>query len=150
IWDIPIRCLSTRWGDHLRARFIRRLMRQVYRFADHFIISIAPDQQLAWYRIPVEKVSAFGNAIWRDHAVSNGDGDDVALASREVLCSRGSHLHDMGLDTLAAAFPLVLRRFPDTRLTIIGRIPEDVRPQVASLTNVPNVQILNRLQHADL
>ena len=48
-----------------------------------------------------------------------------------ILCTRSSYHSDMGLDTMALAFQRLRQAGHDVTLTIVGRIPQDVRPQVS-------------------
>jgi len=150
VWDIPIRCHSTVWRARAQAQLIRRLLRRAYRNADRFIVSIVPDQQLNWFKIPRVKLAIFSNAIWRDQLSPEPKKIADPFVSHQILCSRSSYTKEMGLDTLAAAFLKVRQRFPDARLTIVGQIPEKVKIQLVALRNIPEVEILDLMQHSEL
>lgn len=147
IWDIPIRHnLHNGILVKLRCDLVRSLIRYVYRWADLFIVSILPDFELKDFRIPPEKQMLFENAIWMD-----GDGHEETVlpmdGSFEILCMRSVWTTDMGLDTLADAFHILREKIDNPSLTIIGRIPDQVRPQVQGLDGLPGVCFLDFVEH---
>lgn len=147
VWDIPIRNQSRSLHGKVRAHLVRRLVRRAYRYADHFVVSILPDDQLRWFDIPAGKISAFTNAVWRESATSHEEPNEEPVKGREIFCSRSLHTEDMGLDTLAYAFNIITRHFPDAHLTIVGRIPDEVKSQLSPVLGLPNVELINHLQH---
>jgi glycosyltransferase involved in cell wall biosynthesis len=150
VWDIPIRVMDPGELIRLRAAAIRRLMRLAYRQADHFIVSILPDQELTWFRIPGGKISAFTNAIWRDGKTRGSSVSTTVENGDDILCMRSRHGTEMGLDTLAQAFMILEREFPKLTLTIIGTIPPGVKHQVESILRHPRVRALDFVRHEEV
>jgi glycosyltransferase involved in cell wall biosynthesis len=150
VWDIPIRVMNPEGVIRVRAAILRRLMRLAYRQADHFIVSILPDQELTWFRIPARKISAFTNAIWRDGKTRELSVSTTVEKGNDILCMRSCHGTDMGLDTLAQAFTILESEFPKLTLTIIGTIPPDVKRQVESILRHPRVRALDFVRHEEV
>lgn len=146
VWDIPIRNVSgtNRMTDGYFS-LIRLLMKQLYRRVDLFIVSIVPDMQLRFFAIPPEKILALVNAIWPAEALPAGS--DERHDPFVILCMRSTHMADMGLDILANAFAIVKQTVPAMMLTIIGRIPKEVRHQVRSIEGMQGVRLIDFVEH---
>lgn len=150
IWDIPIR--SDKEGKPLvkvRSALVRRLMRYLYRRAGSFIISIVPDQELDYFRIPETKKLLLLNAIWLEER--HPEEHEVGTSDRfNIFCMRSEYYPEMGLDTLCQAFLRLKDEIPGATLTIVGRIPASVSQQVKGLKEVQGVQFLDFVEHSDL
>jgi glycosyltransferase involved in cell wall biosynthesis len=150
IWDIPIR--SDKGGKTLvkiRSSLVRRLMRFLYRRAHSFIISIVPDQELDYFRIPETKKLLLMNAIWledrqqEEHQAGN-------RTQFNIFCMRSVYYPDMGLDTLCQAFLRLKDEIPGATLTIVGRIPASVSQQVRGLKEMKGIQFFDFVEHSVL
>jgi len=148
VWDIPIRFKIGTLITKARCRAVRAIMRRLYRSADLFIISILPEFELSEFGIPKEKMFLVPNAIWLDKKSIQNTGQ--GNGSFSILCMRSIHYTDMGLDTLAQAFLKLNSNIDNLSLTIIGRIPEEVRPQLAAIEKLPNVRLLKFVEHERL
>lgn len=145
VWDIPGRYQNRgHTSDKFRRALARTLLTAIYRFADCFLVSIRPDFELRRFAIPREKMVLCKNAIWLD-AVPNNVPDPGELPV--VLCMRSEHTWEMGLDVLAAAVPLLEKRFPEVEFLIVGRIPEHVGGQIVALRGKRNVEFINFMDH---
>ncbi|MGO9020338.1 MAG: glycosyltransferase [Syntrophobacteraceae bacterium] len=150
VWDIPIRnILVPGWIISLRCRLMRGLFRALYRWADLFIVSILPDFELREFMIPPERMLLLKNAIWRDESRKIAK----VVPKREnfsLLCMRSVYTPQMGLDTLVEAMLILWGKAPDISLTVIGRIPSHIEPQVAPLRGMSTVRFLDFVEHAEL
>lgn len=149
IWDIPIRGTQQNGGwSYLRHRLTRHIMRALYKRADLFVISILPDFELKYFRLPAEKTLALRNAIWPDE--ESAEALPASDNKFNILCMRSVHTSDMGLDVLSAAFQNLENEIDNLSLTIIGRIPEHVKPQVARLEGKHNVAFIDFVEQHEL
>ncbi|MFZ5994978.1 MAG: glycosyltransferase [Thermodesulfobacteriota bacterium] len=82
--------------------------------------------------------------LWRKEAREDING------KFNIICMRSVHTADMGLDTLAQAFLLLQQKIENLSLTIIGRIPKHVRPQVAAIEKSRNVRLVDFVEHEKL
>ena len=71
-------------------------------------------------------------------------------ATFNILCTRSSYHSDMGLDTLASAYKELRKSEGCLSLTIVGRIPASLRPQVACLEGNREVEFLDFLEKEEL
>lgn len=149
IWDIPIRCQSRSRIMKVKTYIERRLIKKLYTSVDLFIVSISPNFELESFNLPHKKMLLLNNAIWIDKlpspktVVSNDD-------HFEIMCVRSRYTPDSGLDVLSKAFGEVSNRLHDVRLTIVGKIPNDVKPQVASLAGLKNAKHYDFVDHNKL
>lgn len=135
VWDIPFRCHSSSSRlTHLRIAITRAVFKILYKYADLFIVSILPDFELKYFNTPESKMLLLNNAIWFDnlsfkvHEKRNNN-------EFNMLCTRSIYTEDMGLDTLTEAFIQLKSKIPGIALTVLGKIPEEVEPQVQMLKN---------------
>ncbi len=64
VWDVPGRIGGTRrWPVRQWLRFNRFLLKQAFSFADFFLLSIRPDFEFAYYRVPRERMLLMKNAL---------------------------------------------------------------------------------------
>jgi glycosyltransferase involved in cell wall biosynthesis len=153
VWDIPFRCGSKAKRPWRRcvSRVDRTIARFLFRLADLFILSVLPDLEFAEFGVPKKKMLILRNAIWLDTPTGVSRKRNNSLDGPfTILCMRSRFTYDMGLDLLAEAFDILNRACPDVRLTIIGRIPNEVRPQVASLVGRTNVGFREFVEHDEL
>jgi glycosyltransferase involved in cell wall biosynthesis len=151
VWDIPIRCHGARLFTRWRCRAERFLVKWMFRAADLFIVSIHPDFEFRDFRVPKSKLFAINNAIWRDEAAT-----DVDFTARpnnmlfNILCMRSYYTLEMGLDTLAEAFELLVGSHPDVRLAVVGRIPSDVERQTSRLKELKEAKFYGYVKRKEL
>jgi glycosyltransferase involved in cell wall biosynthesis len=151
VWDIPFR--GNRRGSLRRClrRLDRRIARRLFRRADLFILSILPHLEFAEFEVPQGKMLLLKNAIWLTEPT--GAAPESVSARGEpfsILCMRSRFAYDMGLDVLSQAFDILQRTHSDVKLTIVGKIPEDLRPQVAPLSGCTNVCFREFVEHDEL
>jgi len=151
VWDIPFRRDSKRVLQRCMNRMDRRIGRILFKFADFFILSILPNLEFAEFGVPREKKLLLKNAIWLNDRNSR-EQDDCVLPSEvfRIMCMRSRFTHDMGLDILAQAFDLLNKTCDKIELTIVGRIPQVVRPQVELLGRRRNVFFREFVEHDEL
>lgn len=150
VWDIPIRNYLQRHSlGRLRWQLLRNLMRLLYRGADLFIVSILPDLELRHFRIPFKKMLLLKNAIWLEE-IRNRKTSSPPAETFDLLVMRSVFTPAMGLDTVARAFLILREEIPEISLKIIGRIPGEVRAQVAALDGLANVQFFDFVEHQEL
>ena len=152
VWDIPIRNVRKK---NLIQKFVFRLKRILvrfsFRFANLFIMSIYPDLEFRYFKVPERKIRRFCNAcvIDKDNlkpihpAPRNG-------APLEIMCMRSVYTWIMGLDILADAYVKLVAERPNCRLSIVGRIPADVEPQVERLRSVESVDFIPSMPYEEL
>jgi len=149
VWDIPIRCnLHQNPFVIKRCQITRGIMRRLYQWADLFIISILPEYEFREFGISEEKMLPLPNAIWPEDQKSKRI--PSSNGTFHLLCMRSVHTSDMGLDTLAQAFLLLQNKIENLSLTIIGRIPEHVKPQIAAIERLDNVRFVRFVEHKKL
>jgi glycosyltransferase involved in cell wall biosynthesis len=146
VWDVPGRSGGER-GQLARAwlRLNRYILKQGFKFADFFLLSIRPDYEFRYFNIPSARMLLMKNAI-RVTAFQQARTHSDANERFDILCTRSSYHSDMGLDTMASAFELLRAAGHDVSLTIVGRIPKDLRHQVAALEGDPNVAFFDFLE----
>jgi glycosyltransferase involved in cell wall biosynthesis len=80
--------------------------------------------------------------------------DNPAMAEQgapfNILCTRSTYHSDMGLDTMAAAYALLRKGDDDLTLTIVGRIPEGLRSQVAPVFGDDSVEFCDFVEKPEL
>jgi glycosyltransferase involved in cell wall biosynthesis len=150
VWDIPIRS-GKEASKLVRLRFtlIRWLMRLLYRRASLFIVSIVPDQELAYFSIPEAKMLLLFNAIWPEEPpleVRQAEGDTPF----NIFCMRSVFMPDMGLDTLANAFLVLKGEIPGVTLTIVGKISSSASRQIRDIEGMEGVQFIEFVEHMAL
>lgn len=150
VWDVPGRL----GGVHnmllrLWLRLNRYILKQAFQFADLFLLSIRHDYEFAYFNIPSVRLLLMKNAIRLDEFQKLEAQPDTSTAFN-ILCTRSVYHSDMGLDTLAAAYDRLRRTDNDFTLTIVGRIPQEVRPQIAALEHHPNVEFADFLEQESL
>jgi len=151
VWDIPFRRDSKRVLHRCIRRIDRIIARALFRFADLFILSILPDLEFAELGVPRERMLLLKNAIWLDDRNSRTQ-CDCALPSEpfRIICMRSRFSQDGGLDILAQAFDLLNNTHDNIELTIIGRVPKLVIPQVELLSRNSNVFFREFVEHDEL
>jgi len=150
IWDIPIRCnLNRGLLVRLRCSLLRFILKHLYRSADLFIVSILPDFELQYFRLPPGKMLLLRNAICSEKLKG-----DKSCSSRQdtfnLLCMRSVYTEDMGLDTLARAFVILNDQIPNLSLTIVGNIPDKINSQIDNIRAMLNVTFLDSVGHEAL
>ena len=150
IWDIPIRTQSDRISKRLKTRVERWILKILYRKANLFIVSILPEFELKYFKLPSDKMLLMKNAIWRDELpVSVKEDLSPEDAPFDILCMRSVYsLHD-GLDILGQAYQIICKDL-NVSLTIIGKIPPKVRPQLDWLDGCPLVYYHDFIEHEQL
>ena len=152
VWDIPIR--QTRFSGPF-ARFLfrlkKRMVRFSFRFADLFILSIRPELEFTFFRVPAEKVKTFRNAVF----LPPGRPERLPLTPRggapfEIICVRSTYTGLMGLDILTRAFLKLTAAVPDCRLTVIGVIPREIEPQIEPIRGLENVRFIPQVPNEQL
>ena len=143
VWDVPGRGGGQR-GQLARAwlRLNRYILKRAFTFADFFLLSIRPDYEFRYFAIPPIRMLVMKNAI-RVNEFQPSKAQPGPAEGFNILCTRSSYHSDMGLDTMALAFRRLRQAGQDVTLTIVGRIPQDVRPQVAVLEGDPKVTFLD-------
>ena len=67
-----------------------------------------------------------------------------------ILCMRSRFTRDMGLDLLSQAFDSIDEVHPNVELVIVGKIPDEVQPQIALLAGRTNVRLREFMEHSEL
>lgn len=139
VWDVPGRAGGQR-GRLARAwlRANRYILKRAFTFADFFLLSIRPDYEFRYFGIPSDRMLVMKNAIRVNEFEPSPPSSDAADGF-DILCTRSSYHSDMGLDTMASAFRQLRQDGRAVSLTLVGRIPDSVRPQVALLEGDPKV-----------
>ena len=147
IWDIPIRNQSDRVSTRVKTRAERKLLRILFRKADLFVVSILPEFELEYFELPTNKMLLLKNAIWLDDRPAPSKkvspSEDVPF---KILCMRSVYTPYSGLDILGMAYQSVCKDL-NVSLTIIGRIPAKIRPQLDWLDGCPNVYFHDFIEH---
>ena len=152
VWDIPIR--QTRFSSPFAGflfRLKKRLTRFSFRFADIFILSIRPELEFAFFRVPAEKVKTFRNAVF----LPPDRPERLPLPPRggapfEIICVRSAYTGLMGLDILARAFLKLTETAPDCRLTVVGVIPPQIEPQTDPIRGLESVRFIPQVPNEQL
>lgn len=150
IWDIPIRCHSKSNLTKMRCRLERSIFRRLYRFANLFVVSILPDFELKEFGLPPSKMLLLKNGIWLEEARDMNLSSETVQNTFNILCMRSYYTGEMGLDTLSKAFLALNNEIDSLSLTIIGKIPKEVEPQVADLKDLDNVTFYEFVEHEKL
>jgi len=152
VWDIPIRVdESLGLGHYLHLKLVRRIMKYLYRSADHSIVSIIPDMEFRYFGIPEEKMLILPNAIWQDsYSRQSTVRRDAHASDFTILCMRSTYSQHMGLDTLADAFISLKERIPGISMVIVGHIPPHVKKQVMKLEGSAQVRFIDHMKHEKL
>ncbi|MFH1884737.1 MAG: glycosyltransferase family 4 protein [Planctomycetota bacterium] len=153
VWDIPFRCGSKAKRPWRRcvSKVDRTIARFLFRFADLFILSVLPDLEFAEFGVPKEKMLLLRNAIWLDTQTGGSRKRNNSLDGPfTILCMRSRFTHDMGLDLLAQAFDTLNQAHPDVELVVVGKIPDEIRPQIALLAGRTNVRFHEFMKHDEL
>jgi len=150
IWDIPIRNQSDRISMRIKTRTERWILKILFRKADLFVVSILPDVELKYFKLPEEKMLLLKNAIWLEdlpaQAKIEAPSEDVPI---EILCMRSVFTTHSGLDILGQAYRSICKDL-DVSLTIIGKIPAKVRSQLDWLDGCPRVYFFDFIEHEKL
>ncbi len=147
VWDIPIRNQSDRVSMRIKTRAERWLLKILFRKADLFVVSILPDYELAYFKLPSEKMLLLKNAIWLDEQPRPGRDDFQSQnVPFEILCMRSVHTPYSGLDILGKAYRSLCKEL-NVSLIIAGKIPLKIRPQLASLDGCPHVDYHDFVEH---
>jgi glycosyltransferase involved in cell wall biosynthesis len=118
---------------------------------DLFVLSILPNLEFAEFGIPEEKMLLLRNAIWPDTQLEvSRKRNNLLDGPFEILCVRSRFTNDMGLDLLSQAFDILNRKYADVALTIVGKIPNEIRPQITPLIGRTNVCFLEFVEHNEL
>ncbi len=145
VWDVPARTGGQRgWLTRLWLALNRRLLKLAFRCADFFLLSIRPDFEFRYFAVPSERMLTMKNAI-RVHEFQQAAPVAGTEKGFDILCTRSTYHSDMGLDTIASAFESLRNFDAGVSLTIVGQIPDDVRPQVAGLEHNPGVSFFEFL-----
>lgn len=153
VWDIPFRCglRSKRPWRRCVSRVDRTIARFLFRFADLFVLSILPHLEFTEFGVPRNKMLLLKNAIWLDAQTRRSQRENHAVNRPfTILCMRSRFTHDMGLDLLSQAFDILNRTHADVALTIVGEIPNKIRPQTTPLTGRTNVRFREFVEHSEL
>jgi glycosyltransferase involved in cell wall biosynthesis len=145
VWDIPIRNQSDRVLMRLKTRFERWILKILFRWADLFIVSILPEYELHYFKLPSAKMLLLKNAIWLDEISRK----EYVLSSGgpfEILCMRSMYTVYSGLDVLAQAYHSVCKDL-DVSLTIIGKIPGRIRSHLDVLVGCLGVHFFDFIEH---
>ena len=145
IWDIPIRCQSNFVLLRLKTKVQRFFFKLLYHQVDYFIVSILPDYELREFRLPAEKMLLLKNAIWLK------DLPQIKFpASKKgpfnLLCMRSVYSIDNGLNILSKAYREICQDL-NLSLTIVGKIPSKLRPQLDQLKPCPRVYYHDFIEH---
>jgi glycosyltransferase involved in cell wall biosynthesis len=147
IWDIPIRNQSDRALMRVKTRAERWLLKILFRKADLFVVSILPQYELEYFKLPSDKMLLLKNAIWLDERpepVKKGSpSEDIPF---EILCMRSVYTPYSGLDILGEAYRSICEDL-NMSLTIVGKIPPKVRSQLDSLDGCPRVCYHDFVEH---
>ena len=150
VWDVPGRTGGQRRvAARLWLRLNRFLLKQAFRFADFFLLSIRPDYEFAYFGIPAERMLVMKNAI-RIGKFNPAERTAVPDAPFNILCTRSSYHSDMGLDTMADAFARLRVSGNAYTMTVVGRIPDDLRSQIAPIADDPAVEFADFLEKSVL
>ncbi len=151
VWDIPFRCQSKHALPKCISRIDRTIARYLFKFTDLFIVSILPDLEFAEFAVPRDKILLLKNAISLDRQDFGlqRDGNSRSGLFR-ILCMRSRFGQDSGLDILAEAFDLLDKSCDSIEMTIVGKIPRAVWPQVELLRGRSNVFFREFVEHDEL
>ncbi len=150
VWDIPFRCKS-HFLRRLVARMDRKIARALFKFADFFILSILPDYEFTEFGIPRNKILLLKNAIWLGTETRGSSKEHYMPNSPfKIMCMRSRFTHDMGLDLLSQAYDTLNEAHPDVELVVVGKIPDEVRPQIALLAGRTDVRFREFVEHDEL
>jgi len=146
VWDVPARAGGGRSAvARLWLSLNRWFLKQAFRSADFFLLSIRPDYEFRYFGIPQDRMMVMKNAIRVDQFHPSARPPTPA-AGFNILCTRSTYHSDMGLDTMAAAYERLRKAGHAVTMTIVGGIPESVWPQIARLKDDPNVEFLEFLE----
>lgn len=159
VWDVPGRTGGQRSvAARSWLRFNRFLLKQAFRFADFFLLSIRPDYEFAYFGIPAERMLVMKNAI-RIGNFNPAQRTAIPDAPFNILCTRSSYHSDMGLDTMAEAYARLRSSGKAYTMTVVGRIPDDLRSQIGPIAGDPAVEfadfleksvLMDRIERADV
>jgi len=150
IWDIPIRNQSDRVSMRAKTRAERWILKMFFRTADLFIVSILPGFELAYFKLSENKMLLLKNAIWLDELPVPVKVDFPSRdAPFEILCMRSVYTPHSGLDILGQAFKSICKDL-NVSLTIVGKIPEKIRPQLDWLDGCSRVYFHDFIEHEQL
>jgi len=148
VWDIPIRSQSDRILMRLKTRSERWILKILFRQADLFIVSILPDYELRYFKLPSDKMILLKNAIWLDE-LPRKEYAPSSDRSFKILCMRSVYTVYSGLDILGQAYHSIFKDL-DVSLTIIGKISAKVRSQLDLLTGCPRIYYHDFIEHDQL
>ena len=153
VWDIPIRgMVDAGLPRRMYRKCMRFVLRQLFRKADLFILSILPDYEWRKFDVTPTKSVRFKNAIWFSNKKTKKQNSDSTKVRKtfKILCMRSLHTFDMGLDTLCYSF-LKLRKFIDElELVIIGDIEESVRLELKRVLGVQGIRLTGFINNEQL
>lgn len=159
VWDVPGRIGGARSAVTLLwLRLNRFMLKQAFRFADFFLLSIRPDFEFAYFDIPADRMLVMKNAI-RVKNFQPGGKTVRPDAPFNILCTRSSYHSDMGLDTIAVAFAKLRASGAPYSMTVVGRIPDELQAQIAPIADDPNVEfaaflekevLMKRIEQSDV
>jgi glycosyltransferase involved in cell wall biosynthesis len=148
IWDIPIRNQSDTVLMRLKTRSERWILKILFRWADLFLVSILPDYELRYFKLPSDKMLLLKNAIWLDE-LPRKEYAPSSYGPFEVLCMRSAYTAYSGLDILAQAYRGICKDL-DVSLTIVGKIPAKIRSHLDPLADCPRVYYHDFIEHGQL
>ncbi len=148
VWDIPIRCRLDAVLVRLKTRAERWILKILFRWTDLFIVSILPEYDLKYFKLPPDKMLLLKNAIWLDEFAKKEYSPSLE-GPFKILCARSSYSIHSGLDILAQAYREIYQDLY-VSLIIIGKIPEEVRSQLDVLNGCPRVYFYEFIEHDQL
>ena len=148
VWDIPIRNQSDTVLMRLKTRSERWILRIFFRKADLFIVSILPEYELRYFKLPSDKMLLLKNAIWLDE-LPRKEYAPSRDGPFKILCMRSVYTVHSGLDILGQAYRSICKDL-HVSLTIIGKISAKVRSQLDLLSDSPRVYYHDFIEHDQL
>jgi glycosyltransferase involved in cell wall biosynthesis len=148
VWDIPIRNQSDKVLMRLKTSSERWMLKVLFRKVKLFVVSILPDYELRYFKLPSDKMLLLKNAIWFDELPKK----EYAPSSDgpfEILCMRSVYTAYSGLDILAQAYRGICKDL-HVSLTIVGKIPAKNRSYLDPLDDCPRVYFYDFIEHGQL
>ncbi len=147
---------SREWG--LRYRLTRGLETHAVRLAHHvFTICEGLQRDIVARGVSAHKVTVIPNAVdaasFRFGAAPDAElRSKLGLEGHTVIGFIGSFYAYEGLDLLISAVPLMLERFPDVRLLLVGGGPQEqaLKALARSLSIADRVIFVGRVPHAEV
>ena len=148
-WDIPFRSMHPL--HKYISRVDRKIARFLFKFVDLFILALLPEFEFAEFGVPKEKMLPLKNAIWLDKKTKEPPRNIYKRnGAFKIFCMRSQFTQDMGLDLLSQAFDTLNKTHPDIELTVVGTIPNRIRPQIKLLEGHTNVFFCEFMEHEEM